>query len=442
MACERISASEWPSKPNWEGITTPPRISGRPATMRWTSQPWPIRKSRSNLGRHFFRQEQTRQVHVGWLGDLQIAVAARNHADLYLIQAFHQTGFIGACEPVLARFGERALEQVEAKYLRRLRQNQALARNSLADLVAMHLLHRVHGHNADNSGAVFLGFGEYFVQNAMLNKRPHGVVHRHQLGARAERRQSVLHGLLPAIAAFHQAHRLAELFHAQQLAHPLHVLGPQRHYDLRHRVRRSELPDGVEQDGRPFQQHELLPAGARLFGDGSPHACSQPGGWENNCDFHAMYLLACSGADAPVRAGPLVRLNHFMKNGRRRGRRLRSRGTAPPRECPMNLQIPQPSWMPPHRSPELPPRAARGPAPAALAELVGGARCGSGSCREQRAYGRQSGQRSFYRRWFAERWSRKYRWYGRSFSWRCPPPPSFRRPDTPLPGCTPCLLSG
>src|SRR5580698_3154773 len=106
-----MSASEWPSNPKSEAMTTPPRISGRPRTMRWTSQPWPIRKLktrslRSNSGRHFLRQKQPRQVHVGRLGDLQIAIAARDHAHFHLIQAFHQAGFVGAGETILARLRE------------------------------------------------------------------------------------------------------------------------------------------------------------------------------------------------------------------------------------------------------------------------------------------------------------------------------------------------
>ena len=40
----------------------------------------------------------------------------------------------------------------------------------------------------DNRGAGLLGFGEHLVQNAVLDERPHGVVHRHQFGASIERR--------------------------------------------------------------------------------------------------------------------------------------------------------------------------------------------------------------------------------------------------------------
>ena len=82
----------------------------------------------------------------------------------------------------------------------------------------MDLLDRVNGHDADNRGAGFLGFGEHLLQNAVLDERTHGVVYRHQLGGRVQRRQGVFHGFLPAVSTFHQAHQVAEIFGAKQFA--------------------------------------------------------------------------------------------------------------------------------------------------------------------------------------------------------------------------------
>ena len=41
IACVSTSASEWPARPRSPGISTPPRISGRPSAKRWVSMPIP-----------------------------------------------------------------------------------------------------------------------------------------------------------------------------------------------------------------------------------------------------------------------------------------------------------------------------------------------------------------------------------------------------------------
>ena len=46
IACVSTSASEWPASPRSPGISTPPRISGRPSSKRCVSMPMPVRISR------------------------------------------------------------------------------------------------------------------------------------------------------------------------------------------------------------------------------------------------------------------------------------------------------------------------------------------------------------------------------------------------------------
>ena len=50
MACSSTSASECPSRPRFQGISTPPMISFLPSTNRWTSYPCPMR-IKSSLAR-------------------------------------------------------------------------------------------------------------------------------------------------------------------------------------------------------------------------------------------------------------------------------------------------------------------------------------------------------------------------------------------------------
>ena len=80
-------------------------------------------------------------------------------------------------------------------------EDQALARNSLPDLVAVDLLDRVDGDNADNGGAVFSGFREDLLEDRILDERPYSVVNGDQLSVRAERRKGVLDRLLAAVPA-------------------------------------------------------------------------------------------------------------------------------------------------------------------------------------------------------------------------------------------------
>ena len=47
IACSSTSASEWPSSPRSNGISTPPMTSRRPGTSAWTSKPCPTERSSS-----------------------------------------------------------------------------------------------------------------------------------------------------------------------------------------------------------------------------------------------------------------------------------------------------------------------------------------------------------------------------------------------------------
>ena len=67
---------------------------GRPAAMRCTSQPSPVRTSRSTTPcvRHLSRRKRRASSMSLGLGDLDIAIAARDHAD------FHAPGAPPGCD--------------------------------------------------------------------------------------------------------------------------------------------------------------------------------------------------------------------------------------------------------------------------------------------------------------------------------------------------------
>src|SRR5437764_3577721 len=114
MACASTSASECPARPNSQGIVTPPNISGRPGTMRWTSQPCPVRNS-PKAG--FFLGEQTGQIHITRLGDLDVSIAPQHHAHFDLFQPLNQARFIRPVESVGPRELKGPLQQIVAEDL-------------------------------------------------------------------------------------------------------------------------------------------------------------------------------------------------------------------------------------------------------------------------------------------------------------------------------------
>ena len=146
-------------------------------------------------------------------------------------------------------------------------------------------------------------------------------------------------------------------------------------------ARRSrEFAHRMHQNGRAFQQHELLAAGAGLFGGAFAHTGAQARGGQYHGDFHVYLRFYRGFLGRDVAHGLRIALAH--------------RAVVPFR------------------------RPAR------------------------RACARRTCRRSSCRRWSAARWSRRCRWSWRSSSWRCPPPPWCRRPGKRRPGCTPCLPSG
>ena len=129
IAWASTSASEWPSSPNSHGTVTPPRISGRPGDDAMHVPAEPGADLAQDRGRLRCSQEEPRQVHVAGLGDLDVAVAAQHDADFH-VQPLHQARFVGADEAVGARRVEGPRQQIVAEHLRRLRQHQLLARDA------------------------------------------------------------------------------------------------------------------------------------------------------------------------------------------------------------------------------------------------------------------------------------------------------------------------
>jgi hypothetical protein len=122
MACSSTSASEWPSRPRSNGISTPPMTSLRPAPARARPSPrLPMRMSGivivGTLPRLWHRPHGLRSRKSSGIGDLEI-----------LCTAWHQQGDRPSASMALASSvtrspaGQRLAQEANAKHLGRLRQ--------------------------------------------------------------------------------------------------------------------------------------------------------------------------------------------------------------------------------------------------------------------------------------------------------------------------------
>src|SRR5580700_3306427 len=136
------------------------------------------------------------------------------------------------------------------------------ARQRGADFVFVNLFDGVDRNNAYYGGSGLGGLGDYLLYHLRRNERADSVVYSYQVGVGGKARKGVLHGLLAGLPAFHHPYRLGRLFLLDQVTGPFHVLGSQRDNDFGYGWALQELADSVHQDGSPFEQHELLAAGA------------------------------------------------------------------------------------------------------------------------------------------------------------------------------------
>ena len=184
-----------------------------------------------------------------------------------------------------ARGFERAPQNVVAENLRSLRQNQALAGNSrahfrAAGLRAADLLDGVDGNNPDDRRAAQLrlprSLGEWF-RDPRTGRTASCTAT--MIGIGIERRKRFLHRFLPRIAARHHAQgaEQAAAFFLQHFLDPLDFLFAHRDHDIGHERRRDELAHRVHQNGRAFEQHELLAAGSGCLGGDGGDTALHPG---------------------------------------------------------------------------------------------------------------------------------------------------------------------
>src|SRR5262245_55089811 len=176
IACSRTSASEWPARPLWNGISTPPTTSFRPAANAWTSRPWPILMPPSFSS----RERGLGDGEVLGECDLQVLAASGDKPWLQpkLLDGARLVG------PMAGRAVQRAGEQPGTEHLRRLREPELRAVLGPGDalhagLVLRRPLHRVgRGQREQAADFVGLALAQQAFQVTARQARPRRVVHQ------------------------------------------------------------------------------------------------------------------------------------------------------------------------------------------------------------------------------------------------------------------------
>ena len=171
------------------------------------------------------------ELHVGGLGDLDVAFGAVHDVD-FVAEAFDDAGFVGSVDLIGERSSESFLEQFGAEDLRRLREDNAFARNCggdesdiLGEAAALYFFHCVHGGDAEDGGAALAGFFDDARDLFAGDEGADGVVDGDELGVIRDVFEGGGDGLLARGPAFDYADRLAKLLGANALLEFVNFVG-------------------------------------------------------------------------------------------------------------------------------------------------------------------------------------------------------------------------
>src|SRR5438105_9657498 len=177
IACSRTSASLWPSNPLSCAISTPPTTSLRPGTRRWTSKPWPTR--RSDIDASLELEDELRDAQVLGEGHLDVRALALHEPRRVVADRLHRLGLVGRGGLVL----EPTAQQPVAEHLRRLRAPQVQARDGGGDtLVLVGALQRIgERHREEPAHLIILELVQELLDELGLDAGARGIMHEHPI---------------------------------------------------------------------------------------------------------------------------------------------------------------------------------------------------------------------------------------------------------------------
>jgi hypothetical protein len=209
-------------------------------------------------------QIEAGQLHVGGLGDFDVAFGAVDDVDI-VTEAFDEAGFVGGVDAVSCGFGESLFQQFDEKNLWSLREHDAFAGNGAGDerdilrqAAAFYFFYRIHGWNTEDGCSAFAGFFDDAGNLLAGNERANSVVNRDEFHIIANVFEGGGDGFLPRGSALNDTDGLTEFFLAEEFFHAADFIGAGGEDDFRDGVAGSEAAQGVKKDGDAVQFKELF----------------------------------------------------------------------------------------------------------------------------------------------------------------------------------------
>ena len=115
----------------------------------------------------------------------------------------------------------------------------------LPQAAALHFFHRIHGGNAENSGAAFAGFLDDTSDLLSRDEGADGIVDGNEFGVVGDLIEGGCNGLLPRGAPFYHANRLTKFLFTNAMLQPLDFVGAGSQNDLRDEIRGGQAAKSV-----------------------------------------------------------------------------------------------------------------------------------------------------------------------------------------------------
>src|SRR5256885_4937866 len=224
------------------------------------------------------------QIQIRWLGDLNVPLGAEDDVDFFA-EAFDEAGFVRGGDAVGLRAGEGFFQELRGKNLRRLREDNAFARDRHCDeryvfgeACALYFFYGVHRWNSQNCRAAVSRFFDNTRNLFTRDEWPDGIMNEHDFssfGYVLERRGN---RLLTGVAAFYHAQRLPKFVRVQSFGKADHFFGASRDDNLGDQLAGRNFPQAVDENWRAIQLQ-------KLFGRFRAHARAESRGGQDCCNF-------------------------------------------------------------------------------------------------------------------------------------------------------------
>ena len=207
---------------------------------------------------------ETREVHVGGLGDFDVALRALDDVH-FVAEAFHESCFVGGVYAIGFSIGEGLLEKMGFEDLGSLREHDTFPGNSGGDegnifgqTGAFHFFHRIHRGDGEDGCLAATRFFDDAGNLLDGDEGAHSIVDDDQFGVFGNEFEGVADGTLAGVGAFYDQDRLPELFLANASVEAIHDIRTGGDNDVGDQGTSGNALDGVDDDGHAVEFEELF----------------------------------------------------------------------------------------------------------------------------------------------------------------------------------------